>query len=249
MPSPHPPRDALGTLSRSAGEGIQRPMPLSCTRESEGPRAALEGEGCGRCRTADGRLVANLMHFARTLRAAGLPVGPGKVHRRGRGGRGGRHHQPRAISTGPCTRCSSTGRTSGSCSTRRFTSSGAIPSCSRRCSALVLPQMNVEMPRDEGAEMIRRLAEALHPRPAERAKAGEERGRDRRGDDLLGPRAAARDGFREDVAGGAGARQGGDRPAAPADPRHPDPPLCAATRAAPAPTCARRCAPRCAPAG
>jgi len=27
----------------------------------------------------DGRLVANLMHFARTLRAAGLPVGPGKV--------------------------------------------------------------------------------------------------------------------------------------------------------------------------
>ena len=28
---------------------------------------------------ATGRLVANLMHFARTLRAAGLPVGPGKV--------------------------------------------------------------------------------------------------------------------------------------------------------------------------
>ena len=27
----------------------------------------------------DGRLIANLMHFARTLRAAGLPVGPGKV--------------------------------------------------------------------------------------------------------------------------------------------------------------------------
>src|SRR6266576_5181686 len=30
-------------------------------------------------RTPDGRLVANLMHFARTLRAAGMPVGPGKV--------------------------------------------------------------------------------------------------------------------------------------------------------------------------
>src|SRR5437763_15918390 len=28
---------------------------------------------------SDGRLLANLMHFARTLRAAGLPVGPGKV--------------------------------------------------------------------------------------------------------------------------------------------------------------------------
>ena len=26
-----------------------------------------------------GRLAANIMHFARTLRAAGLPVGPGKV--------------------------------------------------------------------------------------------------------------------------------------------------------------------------
>ena len=26
-----------------------------------------------------GRLVANVMHFARVLRAAGLPVGPGKV--------------------------------------------------------------------------------------------------------------------------------------------------------------------------
>ncbi len=28
-----------------------------------------------------GRLVENIMHFARTLRAAGLPVGPGKVLR------------------------------------------------------------------------------------------------------------------------------------------------------------------------
>ena len=26
-----------------------------------------------------GRLTENLMHFARTLRAAGLPIGPGKV--------------------------------------------------------------------------------------------------------------------------------------------------------------------------
>src|SRR5512145_1643377 len=29
--------------------------------------------------SGDGRLVANLMQFARTLRAAGLPVGPGRV--------------------------------------------------------------------------------------------------------------------------------------------------------------------------
>jgi uncharacterized protein with von Willebrand factor type A (vWA) domain len=26
-----------------------------------------------------GRLLANIMYFARTLRAAGLPIGPGKV--------------------------------------------------------------------------------------------------------------------------------------------------------------------------
>ena len=102
------------------------------------------------------------MHFARTLRAAGLPVGPGKVIDAVQAVEAVGITN-RAISTGHCTRSSSTGRTSGSCSTRRFTSSGAIPSCSRRCSRLVLPQMNVEMPRDEGAEMIRRLAEALHP--------------------------------------------------------------------------------------
>lgn len=30
-------------------------------------------------RDSDGRLAENIMHFARTLRAAGLPVGPGKV--------------------------------------------------------------------------------------------------------------------------------------------------------------------------
>src|SRR5215475_12784825 len=29
--------------------------------------------------TGDGRLAENIMHFARTLRAAGLPVGPGRV--------------------------------------------------------------------------------------------------------------------------------------------------------------------------
>jgi len=32
-----------------------------------------------RAPAAGGRLIANLMHFARTLRAAGLAVGPGKV--------------------------------------------------------------------------------------------------------------------------------------------------------------------------
>src|SRR6202045_3494167 len=35
--------------------------------------------GSATARASDGGLVANLMHFSRTLRAAGLPVGPGKV--------------------------------------------------------------------------------------------------------------------------------------------------------------------------
>ena len=37
------------------------------------------GDRRRRVHSSDGRLLANLMHFARTLRAAGLPVGPGKV--------------------------------------------------------------------------------------------------------------------------------------------------------------------------
>src|SRR5439155_14327739 len=41
------------------------PLPPASGRRGQGPE--------------QGRLLANLMHFARTLRAAGLPVGPGKV--------------------------------------------------------------------------------------------------------------------------------------------------------------------------
>src|SRR5207237_2256954 len=50
----------------------------------------------------------------------------------------------------------------------------------------------------------------IAPEPAV-ARGRGDRARIRRGDDLLGPRAIAADGFREDVAGGAGPRQGGDR--------------------------------------
>jgi uncharacterized protein with von Willebrand factor type A (vWA) domain len=35
--------------------------------------------GTGAATPGDGKLVANLMHFARVLRAAGLPIGPGKI--------------------------------------------------------------------------------------------------------------------------------------------------------------------------
>jgi hypothetical protein len=42
------------------------------------PAGGSGGEGGGGA-SRQGRLLANLMYFARTLRAAGLPVGPGKV--------------------------------------------------------------------------------------------------------------------------------------------------------------------------
>ena len=73
--------------------------------------------------------------------------------------------------------------------------------------------------------MVRRLAEALHPDIGKAERSRGDRDRDRRGDELFRPRAAARHGFREDVARRAGARQGGDRAAAPADAGRPDPPL------------------------
>ncbi len=187
------------------------------------------------------------MHFARTLRAAGLPVGPGKVLDAVAAVRGGRDQQPRAISTGRCTRSSSTAATSASCSTRRSTSSGAIPSCSKKMLALMLPEMSVELPAGRGRGDDPPPRRGAAPRPARRAETRGDRARTRRGDDLLRPRSAARDGFREDVAatswraakaaiarhdaaGGSTCRRAASRP----------------TRAAPAPTCARPCAPRCA---
>ena len=39
----------------------------------------LESRVVQREKLTPGRFVANIMHFARVLRAAGLPVGPGKV--------------------------------------------------------------------------------------------------------------------------------------------------------------------------
>src|SRR5262245_32981091 len=47
---------------------------MECVATEKIPQMNPSGE-----EPADGRLVENLMHFARTLRAAGLPVGPGRV--------------------------------------------------------------------------------------------------------------------------------------------------------------------------
>ena len=111
---------------------------------------------------SEGRLIANLMHFARTLRAAGLPVGPGKVIDAvqavasvGISNRADFYWTLHAIFVNrPDQR---------QLFDQAFHVFWRNPELLKKMLATILPQINVEMPRDEGAEMIRRLAEALHP--------------------------------------------------------------------------------------
>ena len=120
-----------------------------------------------------GALVANLMHFARALRAAGLPVGPGKV-----------------IAAVEAVRCVGiTDRrdfywTLHAVFVNRpdqrliFDQAFHIfwrnPDLLKKMMALVLPEMRVPGQDDRGAEMARRLAEALHPHQDEAAREPEE---------------------------------------------------------------------------
>ena len=112
---------------------------------------------------SDGRLVANLMHFGRTLRAAGLPVGPGKVldavaavEAIGITDRRDFYWALHAVFVNrPDQRL---------LFDQAFHVFWRNPELLKKMMSLVLPQMNVEAaPQDEGAEMLRRLAEALHP--------------------------------------------------------------------------------------
>src|SRR5436190_21353783 len=112
--------------------------------------------------TSDGRLVANLMHFARTLRAAGLPVGPGKVL-----------DAVAAIEAVGITDRRDFYWTLHAVLVNRadqrvlfdqaFHVFWRNPELLKKMLALVLPELNIDMPQEEGAEMLRRLAEALHP--------------------------------------------------------------------------------------
>src|SRR6185312_11356851 len=111
----------------------------------------------------DGRLLANLMHFGRTLRAAGLPVGPGKVLDAVAAveavGISDRRDFYWALHSVFVNRADQR-----QLFDQAFHVFWRNPELLKKMLALVLPQMNVEMPtQDEGAEMIRRLAEALHP--------------------------------------------------------------------------------------
>src|SRR5437899_1969436 len=113
-------------------------------------------------RASDGRLIANLMHFARTLRAAGLPVGPGKVldavaavEEVGIGDRRDFYWTLHAVFVNRADQ--------RQLFDQAFHVFWRNPELLKKMLALVLPQMNVEAPQEEGAEMLRRLAEALHP--------------------------------------------------------------------------------------
>src|SRR5438477_7783157 len=110
----------------------------------------------------DGRLVANLMHFARTLRAAGMPVVPGKVldavaavEAVGITDRRDFYWALHAVFVNrPDQRL---------LFDQAFHVFWRNPELLKKMMSLVLPQLNIDMPQDEGAEMLRRLAEALHP--------------------------------------------------------------------------------------
>jgi uncharacterized protein len=110
----------------------------------------------------EGRLLANLMHFARTLRAAGLPVGPGKVI----------DAVQAVIAVGVSDRRDFYWTLHAVFVNRpdqRLIFDQAFhvfwrnPDLLKKMLALVLPEMRVPGEEDHGAEMARRLAEALHP--------------------------------------------------------------------------------------
>ncbi|HVC56251.1 MAG TPA: VWA domain-containing protein [Stellaceae bacterium] len=102
------------------------------------------------------------MHFARTLRAAGLPVGPGKVidavaavERVGITDRRDFYWSLHSVFVNrPDQRM---------LFDQAFHVFWRNPEILKKMLGMVLPQLNIEMPQEEGAEMLRRLAEALHP--------------------------------------------------------------------------------------
>ncbi|HEV2335623.1 MAG TPA: VWA domain-containing protein [Stellaceae bacterium] len=102
------------------------------------------------------------MHFARTLRAAGLPVGPGKVL-----------DAVAAVEAVGITDRRDFYWTLHAVLVNRadqrvlfdqaFHVFWRNPELLKKMLALVLPQLNIDIPQEEGTEMLRRLAEALHP--------------------------------------------------------------------------------------
>ena len=109
----------------------------------------------------DGRLLENLMHFGRALRAAGLPVGPGKVlaaaeavQAVGIANRGDFYWALHAVFVNR--------RDQRELFDQAFHIFWRNPQLLEKMMGLLLPEMrSPDAP--EGKEMSRRLAEALHP--------------------------------------------------------------------------------------
>jgi uncharacterized protein with von Willebrand factor type A (vWA) domain len=130
------------------------------------PQTAEPGE-------RSGRLLANLMHFARTLRAAGLPVGPGKVL-----------DAVAAVETVGLSDRRDFYWTLFAVFVNRpeqrliFDQAFHIfwrnPDLLKKMMGLLLPRLSVEGEEEPGAEMARRLAEALHPNRAGESEPGTE---------------------------------------------------------------------------
>ena len=108
----------------------------------------------------DGRLVANLMQFARTLRAAGLPVGPGRVLNALRAveavGITSREDFYWALHASFVNR-----RDQHDLFDQAFHIFWRNPKILERMMAMLLPQMRVPAKEEDRVEMNRRLAEAL----------------------------------------------------------------------------------------
>ncbi len=108
-----------------------------------------------------GRLVANVMHFARVLRAAGLPVGPGKVIDAVRAleviDLGQRHDFYWTLHAVFVNR-----RDQRMLFDQAFHIFWRKPDLLERAMQLLMPQIEMETPEDQ-AEIARRLAEALGP--------------------------------------------------------------------------------------
>jgi uncharacterized protein with von Willebrand factor type A (vWA) domain len=110
----------------------------------------------------DGRLVENLMFFARTLRAAGLPVGPGKVI-----------DAIRAVETVGITNRDDfywalhavfvNRRDQKELFDQAFHVFWRNPQFLQRMMAMLLPQLRMPGKEDQGLELMRRLAEAMRP--------------------------------------------------------------------------------------
>ena len=199
-----------------------------------GTARAASGEG--------GRIAENVMHFARTLRAAGVPVGPGRVI-----------EAVRALDLVGIRRRDDFYWTLFSIFVARrdhvelfdqaFHVFWRNPKFLERMLSMLLPSLEAERERDGGRELNRRVAEALF---------GEGEGRDDAPEKIefdatltfSGPRSPTNKRFRGDERRGTGECQGRHRATPPADRGSAHAPLQGPTTGAGGSTCGAACARR-----